>query len=173
MENKKIVLQAVIVYLVPVYAIKSIRKPSHTPCRLLPTIVNSSVKCQYTAIVAPRPLPLNNSTRNNQKLLEFRGWSSRYLSIRSIIPLLHSSTAVSIRLPPAPPSHPLSTLLGSSAAWRSRLLCASSLCHLAMKQSAASMTPRYHFPLFLAALGRHTVSIPNSTGELSVDPLVA
>ena len=41
-----------------------------------------------------------------------------------------------------------------------------------MKRSAASTTPRYHFPLFLAALGHNTVSTPNSKGELSVDPSV-
>ena len=47
---------------------------------------------------------------------------------------------------------------------------ASSLCHLAMKQSAASTIPRCHFLLFLAALAHNNVSTPNRKGELSVDP---
>ena len=57
----------------------------------------------------------------------------------------------------------------------SRLLCASSLRHRAMKQSAASTIPQCHFPLFSAALGHTTVSTrtANGKGELSVDPSVA
>ena len=51
---------------------------------------------------------------------------------------------------------------------------ASSLYHLAMKQSASSTTPRYHFPPFLAAVGHSSVSTPNTEeGELSVHPSVA
>ena len=42
-----------------------------------------------------------------------------------------------------------------------------------MKHSAASTTPRYHVPLFLAAVGHNTVSTPNTKGELSVDLSVA
>ena len=42
-----------------------------------------------------------------------------------------------------------------------------------MKHSAASTTPRYHFPLLLAAVGHSTVSTPNTKGTLSVDPSVA
>ena len=64
--------------------------------------------------------------------------------------LLHSSTAVSVRLlhPPPFPCH----------SWRrSQLLSASSLCHLAMKQSAASTTPRYNVPPFLAAVGHNSL----------------
>ena len=87
--------------------------------------------------------------------------------------VLHSSTAVSERLPPAPPPHPVWPRLAFSAAWRSRLHCASSLCHLAMKQSTASTSPKHHFPLFLDALGRKTVSTPSSKGELSVNLSVA
>ena len=41
-----------------------------------------------------------------------------------------------------------------------------------MKHSAASTTPRYHFPPFLATVGHSTVSTPNTEGTLSVDPSV-
>ena len=62
----------------------------------------------------------------------------------------------------SPPPLPLSLLLApSAAAWHYQLLSASSLCHLVMKHSAASTTPRYHFPPFLAAVGHSTVSMPN------------
>ena len=73
-----------------------------------------------------------------------------YLATRSIISFLHSFVdssccSCSCASPLAPPL-PLSPFLASSAAWRGRLcFCASSLCHLVMKQSAASTTPRYHF----------------------------
>ena len=80
---------------------------------------------------------------------------------------LHSFTEVSIRLPDSFPLA-LSTLLASSAMWRSQLLSASSLCHLVMKYSAASTTPRYHLPPFSAAVGHSTVS----NGTLSVDSSV-
>ena len=55
----------------------------------------------------------------------------------------------------------------SSVAWRSQLLSASSLCHLVMKHSAASTTPRHQFPPFLAAVGHSTVSTLNTKGTLS------
>ena len=97
-----------------------------------------------------------------------------YLATRSLISFLHSSTAVSVWLPvPSPPPHLVAVLGVLSCVAQPASLCASSLCHLAMKQSAASTTPRYHFPLFLAALGHNTVSTPNSKGEISVDPSVA
>ena len=66
--------------------------------------------------------------------------------------------------------------MASSGAWRSQLLSASSLCHLVMKHSAASPTPRYHYLPFLAAVGHSThstVSTPNTKGTLSVDHSVA
>ena len=50
------------------------------------------------------------------------------------------------------------------------LSCASSSCHLTMNHSAASRTSRYHFPASFAAVDRSAVSIPNTTGECSVDP---
>ena len=80
-----------------------------------------------------------------------------------------------ISTPPPPFSRPLdfplSPMLASSDAC-SQLVSASPLCHVVMKCSAASTTPRYHFPLFFAALGHHTVSTPNSKRELSVDTSV-
>ena len=42
-----------------------------------------------------------------------------------------------------------------------------------MKHSAASTTPRYHLPPFLAAVGHSTVSTQNTEGTLSVDPSTA
>ena len=88
--------------------------------------------------------------------------------VRASPPIYHCASAfirrqlyVSVRLPPSP--LPLSLFLASLAtAWRSRLLCASSLCHLAMKQSAASTTPRHHFPLFLAAFA-HVAGRPGGS----------
>ena len=81
---------------------------------------------------------------------------------------------MSVRLPlPCRPLLPLSSLLAFSVAWRSQLLTASSLCHLVMKHSAVSTTPRYHFQPFLAAVGHSTVSTLNAKGTLCVDASVA
>ena len=50
---------------------KPIREPSHTLCRLLPTLVSSGVKWQYCRFRAPPPL--NNSTRNKAKTARIQG----------------------------------------------------------------------------------------------------
>ena len=85
------------------------------------------------------------------------------------IAFLHSSTAVSsVRLPL--PSLVITLGVLWCVAYHSQLLSASSLCHLVIKQSAAS-TPRYHFPPFLAAVRHNTIPIPNNKGKLSVDLL--
>ena len=57
--------------------------------------------------------------------------------------------------------------------WRFLLNVVSFSCHLAMKRSAASRTPRYHLPALLAATVHTSASNPKINLECSVDPLVA
>lgn len=73
----------------------------------------------------------------------------------------------------APPPPHLSPLLASSAAWRIWLLSTSPLCHLAMQQSTAPTTPRYHLPFFSATVDHYTVSAPNGKGGISMVHSVA
>lgn len=83
---------------------------------------------------------------------------------------------VSIQLPPPPPPPPACryVLLASSATWCSELLFTWSLCHLALKHSAAPTTLRYHhFQAFVAVVFHYTVSTTDDEGWHSVDHSVA
>ena len=71
---------------------------------------------------------------------------------------------------PAPSRFPLLLFLASTDTWIGQLLFASPLCPFVIKRPAASTTPRYQIPLFLAALDHSTLFTLNSKGELSVDP---
>ena len=85
-----------------------------------------------------------------------------------------SSTAVSAR--PPPPSRisfPLLLFMSSTVAWIGQLVSTSVLCHFVMKRPAASTTPRYQFPPFLAALDLSALFTPKIKGRLSGDSPVA
>ena len=49
------VLKAVIVTWAPVSATNQIRGPGHTVCRLLPTLANNGIKCQYCRSLSRPP----------------------------------------------------------------------------------------------------------------------
>ena len=124
-----------------------------------------------TTSVASRPDD-DKLKKKHKKIARMQGQFMVAHVNQPYIYLLHLATAVSVRPPPPPsplPPVPLSLLLSFSAVWRSQLLSVSSLCPPALMQSVASTTPRYHFVLFLAALGHKTVFAPHSEGKLSVD----
>ena len=104
-------------------------------------------------------------------LISRTGALSHDLSLRLCIqPHL---SKVSIRLPLLASPVPLVILCyswWSSFAWRSQLFPASTLCHLVMKRSAASNTPRGQSLLFLAALGRSIVLLRTAKGSYSWTP---
>ena len=127
-----------------------------------------------------------NSTKNKQKLplpVGFRaivvhvplisqsGTLPHDLPFRSAF--VDSCISTAARPSPSPWFLLVAALGVICCVWRSQLFSASLPCHLVMKRSAPSATPRHHFPLFLASLGHNTASTPNSKGELSVDPSVA
>ena len=75
--------------------------------------------------------------------------------------------------PPPPSSLPLLLFLVSTVAWINQLLSASVLCHFAMKRPAASTTPRYQFPLFLAALDHSTLLLLTAKRGCPLNALVS
>ena len=72
-----------------------------------------------------------------------------------------------------PPLPPFPWIPPTPDARRCLLSSASSSCHLTMDRSAASRTPRYHFPAFFDAVDHSAVSTPSTKGASSVDPSVA
>ena len=70
-KEENTVLQAVEVTRVPVGPRKSFREPSHTRCRLLPTLVNSGLKCQYCRCLAP-PLIEQLSKKRTKIIIYFK-----------------------------------------------------------------------------------------------------
>ena len=160
----------------PVSATKSRWGPGHTICHLIPALVGNSILCHCCRCRAPLREQVNE---NQTKLPGLEGCSNsgstykscRYLATLSTISLLHSSTAVSVRLPPPfPCRHSWRPLLRGVASCSPPRPCAS---HLVIKHSAASTTTRYRLPPFLAAVGHDSVSTPNAKGTVFVHASVA
>ena len=84
------------------------------------------------------------------------------------ISFLPSSTAVSLRLLPLPFLFPWGPPVADT--WRFLLNVASVSCHLAMKRFAASRTPRYHVPAFLAATVPTAAFTPKSNWSVPWTP---
>ena len=130
----------------PVSAPKPRRGPCHTICHLLPALVSNGIKYHCSS---PPSSPRTYQRKTQTKLAGLGGCSNsgftyssnRYVATRSTISFLHSSRAVSVRIPPLSPLPlPLSSPLASSVAWRGQLLSASSLCHYVMQHFADSTT---------------------------------
>ena len=140
----------------------------------LPSSCCSRRQRYQVSLLLSRPPPRKKSTRTKQSCLDSG-------AVATQVPLVSRTGSLPHDLPfhfcihrqqyqygcpsLSPPSLPFSSLLASSVAWRSQLLSASSLCHLVMKHSAASTTPRYHFPPFLAAVGHSTVFYAKHQGD--------
>ena len=142
-------------------------------------------KCHYCRVRAP-PVELDEYKQSKTLPLTIGFRALLYLNTLHVVvepvprrtmyildSVLVSSTAVSVRPPLPPSSFPLLLFLASTVAWIGQLLSASVLCHFIIKRPAASTTPRYQFPPFLADLDHSALFTPNSKGGLSVDPSVA
>ena len=116
----------------PVSATKPRRGPCHTICHLLPALVGNGIKCLCCRCRAP---PRREQINENQTKLPRLGLQQlRFHLLVEPVPchtVYHFVSAFS-----------LSSLLAPSAAWCSQLLSASSPCHLDLKHSAASTSPR-------------------------------
>ena len=87
-----------------------------------------------------------------------------------VLPIPLATFLPLLLLPPLPP---FPWALPTVDARPCLLSCASSSCHLTMIRSAASRTPRYHFPpAFFSAVHHSAISTPNTKRGCSVDGIV-